>query len=98
MNALVTTFLLLMFAVFPLFVSLYIDGQLPFIHFDDGFIGIRHQKYYFFVAIAALALIAELMMMLTGMSRNRNEKTEQKAFWKTLSFTDWAAAALALWR
>ena len=96
MNALVTMFLLLMFAAFPLFVSIYLDGQFPFIHFDDGFIGIRHQKFYFFIAIAALALIAELMLLLTGVSRDKEKKTEQKAFWKTLSFTDWAAAALAL--
>ena len=96
MNALVTAFLLLMFAAFPLFVSLYINGQFPFIHFDDGFVGIRHQKYYFFVAIAAMALIAELLLLLTRISGEKGEKTEQKPLLKTLSFTDWSAIALAL--
>ena len=96
MNALATAFLLLMFAAFPLFVSLYINGQFPFIHFDDGFVGIRHQKYYFFVAIAAMALIAELLLLLTRISGEKGEKTEQKPLLKTLSFTDWSAIALAL--
>ena len=96
MNALVTAFLLLMFAVFPLFVSLYINGQFPFIHFDDGFVGIRHQKYYFFVAIAAMALIAELLLLLTRISGEKAERAEQKPLWKTLSFTDRSAIALAL--
>ena len=98
MNALVTAFLLLMSAVFPLFVSLYIDGQFPFIHFDDGFVSIRHQKYYFFVAIAALGLIAELLLLLTRVSGEKKEPdgSRQAALLKSLSFTDWAAAALAL--
>ena len=96
MNALVTAFLLLMFAAFPLFVSLYINGQFPFIHFDDGFVGIRHQKYYFFVAIAAMALIAELLLLLTRISGEKAERAEQKPLWKTLSFTDRSAIALAL--
>ena len=96
MNSIVTVFLLMMFAAFPLFVSLYIDGQFPFIHFDDGFIGIRHQKYYFFVVMAALALIAELMLMLTNSSREPDGKALKKPLFRSLSFTDVAAAALAL--
>ena len=96
MNSIVTVFLLMMFAAFPLFVSLYIDGQFPFIHFDDGFVGIRHQKYYFFVVMAALALIAELMLMLTNSSREPDGKALKKPLFRSLSFTDVAAAALAL--
>ncbi len=69
MNSIVTVFLLMMFAAFPLFVSLYIDGQFPFIHFDDGFVGIRHQKYYFFVVMAALALIAEVFVSDVSVQR-----------------------------
>ncbi len=68
----------------------------PFIHFDDGFVGIRHQKYYFFVAIAAMALIAELLLLLTRISGEKGEKAEQKPLLKMLSFTDWSAIALAL--
>ena len=45
----INIYLFIMFTVFPLFVSMYTDGKFPFIHLDEGFVGIRHQKYYFFL-------------------------------------------------
>ena len=93
-NAVVNFFLLAMFAVFPLFVSITFDGNFPFMHFDNGFFGIRHQKFYFFVTMSAIALIVEVMLIITNISSDKKDNTLRKSFFDTLSFTDWAAAAL----
>ena len=93
-NAVVNFFLLAMFAVFPLFVTISFDGNFPFMHFDNGFFGIRHQKFYFFVTMSAVALIVEVMLIITNISADKKDNTLRKSFFDTLSFTDWAAAAL----
>lgn len=93
-NAVVSFFLLAMFAVFPLFVSVFFDGNFPFMHFDNGFFGIRHQKFYFFVTLSAIALIVEVMLIITNITADKKDNTLRKSFFDTLSFTDWAAAAL----
>ena len=93
-NAVVNYYLLVMFAVFPLFVSVFFDGSFPFMHFDNGFFGIRHQKFYFFIAVSAIALIVEVMLIITNISAEKKDNTLRKSFFDTLSVTDWAAAAL----
>lgn len=93
-NAVVNYYLLVMFAVFPLFVSVFFDGSFPFMHFDNGFFGIRHQKFYFFIAVSAIALIVEVMLIITNISADKKDNTLRKSFFDTLSVTDWAAAAL----
>ena len=95
LNMVVSVFLLLMFAVFPLFVGIYADGQFPFIHFDDGFFNIRHDKYYFFVTMALIAVVAEIMVIVTKGSPELKGRKLSTVF-KPLSFTDWSALALVV--
>lgn len=96
-NAVANWFLVAAFTVFPLWVNLTLNGSFPFLHFDDGFVGIRHQKYYFFLAIAALAVIAEIMLLVTKASSEKSEPNPKKqTLLQTISFTDWAAIALVL--
>lgn len=90
-SVIINCFLLLMFAVFPLFVQLTADAHFPFLHFDGGFYGIRHEKLYFFLAVAAVTLIAELMVIVTNIG---TDKSESPLKLTPLSFTDWAALAL----
>lgn len=94
-NALVNYYLVLMFSVFPLFVNFYIDGSFPFIHFDDAYFTIRHDKYYIFIILTGLALIALLLLVLTYSDKSKKKDTPEKEpdFLKTLSFTDWAVIA-----
>lgn len=93
----INIYLFVMFTVFPLYVSVYTDGKFPFIHMDDGFIGIRHQKYYFFLAMTAIAAIAEILLLLTGQMNSEKDKSGKKApLIGKISFTDWAALALVL--
>ncbi len=61
----INIYLFVMFTVFPLYVAMYFDGKLPFLHMDNGFVGIRHQKYYFFLVMTAIAAIAEVLLLLT---------------------------------
>ena len=65
----INIYLFVMFTVFPLYVAMYFDGKLPFLHMDNGFVGIRHQKYYFFLVMTAIAAIAEVLLLLTRCQR-----------------------------
>lgn len=94
-NNVVTVFLFMMFAIFPVFVGIYADGQFPFIHFDDGFFNIRHQKYYFFVAMALVAVVSELALLITKTSDEMRDNTLRQKFFR-MSFTDWSAVALTV--
>ena len=95
LGAVLNVFLFFMFAVFPLFVGIYANGQFPFIHFDDGFFNIRHDKFYFFVTMALLAVVGEIMIIVTKSSPEvRNRKLGE--VFMPLSFTDWSAIALVL--
>ena len=95
LGAVLNVFLFFMFAVFPLFVGIYANGQFPFIHFDDGFFNIRHDKFYFFVTMALLAVVGEIMIIVTKSSPEvRNRKLGE--VFMPLSFTDWPAIALVL--
>lgn len=93
-NAILNCYLLAVFTVFPLFVNLTLDLTFPFLHFDSGYILIRHQKYFFFLVLTAIALIAELMLLATNATAEKKESDPGKQhFLKTLSFTDWAVLA-----
>ena len=74
-NALVNYYLLLMLAVFPLF-------------FTNKFISIRHDKYWFFIILSGVFVLASAISLLFG-------REELKRF-ISLSFTDIAFAVLLL--
>ena len=96
-NLICNTFLLVMFTVFPLFVTLAWQDSFPFISLADGYREIRHQKYYFFLIVSALTVIAEIMLLLTetGAEKRRGDP-ETRSLFKTLSVTDWAVLAFVL--
>ena len=87
----VNLYLLLMFTVFPLFVQVFANAKPPFLHFDNGFYGIRHEKLYFFCAISAVAVIAEIMVLLINLGSTKKESSLKI---KPISVTDWAALTL----
>ena len=43
-NVICNYFLIVVFTLFPLFVTITFTSSFPFISFSDGYIGIRHQK------------------------------------------------------
>lgn len=92
----INIYLFVMFTLFPLFVTIYTDGNFPFIHFEDGFIGIRHQKYYFFLIATAIAVIVEFFWLILMDKSSDELKIKKNALLKSLSFTDWAALSLLL--
>ena len=71
-NSIANFFLLAVFAVFPLFVNFTFNGSFPFLHFDAGYIAIRHQKYYFFLVVTAAAVITELLLLKMAQRLARN--------------------------
>lgn len=73
-NTFVNLFLLVIFAVFPLFVNLTFDTGFPFIHFDRGYFAIRHQKFYFLMVASAAAVIAEVLLVLTRSTQEQKDK------------------------
>lgn len=96
-NFVANVFLAVMFTLFPLFVNISVDAAFPFIHFDSGYISIRHMKYYFFLLAAAIALIAEILLLLTRSTAPKQEKNPQNSrLLPQLSFTDWAVLAFVL--
>ena len=96
-NSFVNLFLLVMFAVFPLFVNLTFDTGFPFIHFDRGYYAIRHQKFYFFVVVSAVAVIAEVLLVLTRSTQAQKDKNpKNRSVFDDLHFTDYAALAFVL--
>lgn len=98
-NALVNYFILVMFVLFPVFVNLTFNGSFPFLHFDRGYYGIRHQKYSLFMIMAAITVIAEILLLFTEGSQKIRKKynlTDRKSIINKLSFTDWSALAFLL--
>lgn len=84
-NAVLNYYLTLMFTVFPLFAT-------------DRFFNIRHDKYYFFLALTGIVLIAEVMMILNVNFSAENQTSPQneastKVWYKNISITDWAMIA-----
>ena len=98
-NIVVLVFLAVMFGLFPLAVNVTAISDFPFFSLADGFVAIRHIKYYFFITVIALALFAELALLVTGTFSYGGAQKKvklKKPFLKTLSFTDFAAAAFLL--
>lgn len=87
-NALLNYYLVLMFTVFPLFAT-------------DYFFNIRHDKYYFFIAVTGVIVITELIMLLNKFFVDQDKTTPQmqasnKVWYAQLSVTDWAMIAFLL--
>ncbi len=96
-NLVANVFLAVMFTLFPLFVNISLDTQFPFISLQQGYISIRHLKYYFFLFVTAIALIAEVLLLVTRSSTGQKEKDPNKQRTAPqLSFTDWAVLAFVL--
>lgn len=84
-HCLVNYYLFLMFTVFPLF-------------FTNYFFNIRHDKYYFFLAFSAILLVVEGVFFLSEHQKKRKKtaKISEDAWYKKLTFTDWAMLALLI--
>ena len=97
-NVIANYYLVVIFTIFPLFVNMVINGNFPFLHFDKGYAQIRHQKYYFFLIMTAVAVIAEIMLLVTRSMNEGREKKQLSAHTliKQLSVTDWAVLAFVL--
>ena len=83
-HAVLNYFLVLMFTVFPLFAS-------------DAFFNIRHDKYYFFLALSGVVIIAEAVLIYFAYCDIKKdsspEMTVSKANITKFTFTDWAMLA-----
>ncbi len=96
-NVICNYYLVVVFTVFPLFVNLTFTESFPFISFRNGFALIRHQKYYFFLVITALAVIAEVMLLITKSSNDaRKPDPSARTLLNMMSFTDLAVIAFVL--
>ena len=89
-------YLALMFSLFPLYLSIFADGNFPFIHFDNAFTTIRHDKYYLFLILTGITAIAELLLITTyseNAKSSDNIKPKSNIF-KSFSFVDYSLIAL----
>lgn len=84
-NALINYFLVAMFTAFPLF-------------FSDQFYSIRHDKYYLFLCLSALLVIAEIMLILTASEKDAKKPSasEKKIRYFEMSVTDWGMLSLLI--
>lgn len=95
-NVLVNYFILVMLVLFPVFVNFTVNGSFPFLHFDRGYYGIRHQKYFLFMVIAAITVIGEILLLFTEgwkKTKDKYDLTSRNKVLSKLSFTDWAVLA-----
>ena len=81
-QALTNYYLLIMFTLFPLF-------------FTDAYFNIRHDKYYFFIILTGILVIAEFLIIMTANvdkppEETKLEKPKPKHFYEEFSFMDWA--------
>ena len=81
-QALTNYYLLIMFTLFPLF-------------FTDAYFNIRHDKYYFFIILTGILVIAEFLIIMTASVDKppedpKLEKPKPKHLYEELSFMDWA--------
>lgn len=81
-QALTNYYLLIMFTLFPLF-------------FTDAYFNIRHDKYYFFIILTGILVVAEFLIVMTASvdkpsEEQKLEKPKPKHFYEVLSFMDWA--------
>ena len=81
-------YLIAMLSVFPLYLSVTLTDSFPFLSLSDGFFSIRHDKYTLFLALTGIAVVAEILLIFTQRSQERQSYLfgEQKFF--KLSFTD----------
>lgn len=88
-------YLIAMLSVFPLYLSVTLTDSFPFLSLSDGFFSIRHDKYTLFLALTGIAVVAEILLIFTQRSQERQSFLfgEQKFF--KLSFTD--IAFFAFW-
>lgn len=96
-NSAANYFVLLIFILLPLFVNITVNGSFPFLHFENGYYGIRHQKYYLFIALAAFAAVGEVLVLFTegiAQTRDKYDLTSRDKIMKKISVTDWAVLAL----
>lgn len=89
-------YLALMFSLFPLYLSIFADGNFPFIHFDNAFTSIRHDKYYLFLILTGIVAIAELLLITTySENSKKSDKAKPKdSIFKSFSFVDYSLLAL----
>ena len=79
-QALTNYYLLIMFTLFPLF-------------FTDAYFNIRHDKYYFFIILTGILVIAEFLIIMTASvdkppEDTKLEKPKPKHLYEELSFMD----------
>lgn len=84
-QALTNYYLLIMFTLFPLF-------------FTDAYFNIRHDKYYFFIILTGILVVAEFLIVMTASvdkpsEGQKLEKPKPKHFYEVLSFMDRAFIA-----
>ena len=83
-HAVLNYFLVLMFTVFPLFAS-------------DAFFNIRHDKYYFFLALSGVVIIAEAVLIYFAYCDIKKDSSPEMTVSKVnitkFTFTDWAMLA-----
>lgn len=85
-HAVLNYYLVLMFTVFPLFAS-------------NAYFNIRHDKYYFFLALSGVVIIAEALLIYFAYYGDKKENSPEMTVSNgdlptKLSFTDWAMLAL----
>ncbi len=85
-HAVLNYYLVLMFTVFPLFAS-------------NAYFNIRHDKYYFFLALSGVVIIAEALLIYFAYYGNKNDSSPEMTVSNgdlptKLSFTDWAMLVL----
>lgn len=85
-HAVINYYLMLMFTVFPLFAS-------------NAYFNIRHDKFYFFLALTGIVIIAEGIMIYFAMSDEKKSSSpdmvaDSNTVYSKFSFTDYAMLAL----
>lgn len=88
-------YLFIMFTIFPLVTRINLDKEFPFFNFSRGYYSIRHEKYYFFLAISGLAvfLVAALFILYENHPVDYIKTKYGAKFYKRFSVTDWAVIA-----
>lgn len=84
-HAVLSYYLVLMFTVFPLFAT-------------NAFFNIRHDKYYFFLALTGVVIIAEAVLIYFAYYGNKKDSSPEMTVSdggasNKFSFTDWAMIA-----
>lgn len=82
-------FLLSMFVLFPLMVNVAATTEFPFFTLADGYVSIRHIKFYFFAAAVVIAVVAEVLLLVThSFNYGAAQPKVKQKFPDTVSVTD----------